>query len=65
MIFRKTVQPDCKSRLSSSDLFLLNFSPAPGRTFATFQQQKEMDSSGERGRDVRMHMHIIHRQLDS
>lgn len=50
--FSEQVQPDCRSGLSSSNLFLLNFSVAPGRTFAIFQQQKGMDLRGGGGHDV-------------
>lgn len=50
--FSEKAQPDCKSGLNSFKLFLLNFSAAPGRTFAHFQQQKGMASKGEGGRDV-------------
>lgn len=41
--FSEKVQPDHKNRLNSSDLLLLNFLAAPWRTFAIFQQQKEID----------------------
>lgn len=50
--FSEQVQPDCRSGLSSSNLFLLNFSVAPDRTFAIFQQQKGMDLRGEGRHDV-------------